>query len=59
MGINDLSRSIFNKDIDRLYYQESNGSLIGEPLHKGVKLISTRELKLNDLIDPDEPWGDV
>ena len=57
-GLNDFSREIFNKDIDRLYFEENNVSLIGEPLAADVKLISARELKLNELIDPDEPWGD-
>ena len=57
-GLNDLSRSIFNKDLDRLYYEESNVSLIGDPLPKDARLITGRELKLRELIGPDEPWGD-
>lgn len=55
--INELSRQLFKKDIAQLYFAESCSSVIGEPLKEKMKLLTAEELKAEDFINPDAPWG--
>ena len=56
-AVNNLSKHFFKKNADQLYFSESCRSLIGDPLNGEAGLITAEELKIDELIDPNRPWG--